>query len=61
MASSGRHLGALAKVPYLPSGLHCAWNQRGAVAVNRNLPEDAAGDPVRDVVVIPGGKTSAPL
>ncbi len=61
MASSGRRPGALAQVPHLPGSLHCAWNRRGAFAVNRNLPADAAGGPVRDVVVVPCSKTSAPL
>src|SRR5439155_12936955 len=61
MAGSGRRPGALAKVPRLSGGLRRDWHRSRAVGVNRDVPADAAGEPVRGGAVLPCGKTRAPL
>src|SRR5262245_13904639 len=61
MDGAGRHLDAVAKVPCLSGGLCCTWHRRRAVAVDRDGPADAVGDPVRGVAVLPYSKTRTPL
>src|SRR5260370_42687591 len=57
MDFSGRRLGAGTEVPRLPGGLPGYWNRSRDFGVERDLPPDAACDPVRVVAVLSRGKT----
>jgi hypothetical protein len=59
--NSGRHPGAFAKMPSVYGGLRCDWNWSWAIDVERDVPADAAYDPVRGFAVIPGSEGPAPL
>jgi hypothetical protein len=61
MGGPGRHPGALAKVPRMLRGVRCDWDWSRAFAVDRDIPADAACDPVHGVVGIPCSKTHAQL
>ena len=60
MDGSGRHPGAVAKVPRMPGGLRCNWDRSRTLGVNCNVSADAACTLVRGVAVIPCSETSAP-
>ena len=61
MDGPGSHLGARAKMPGMPGGVHRTWNRNRALGVNRRLPADAADNPVRGGAAIRGGRTTAQL
>src|SRR5260370_24969006 len=56
---SGRRLGAGTEVPRLPGGLPGYWNRSRDFGVERDLPPDAARNPVRGIAVLSCGKTPA--
>src|SRR5262245_55362230 len=59
MGNSGRHPGALAKVPRMSGGLRCDWNRSRTFGINRDLPPDAACDTVCGISVISCAKMGA--
>jgi hypothetical protein len=61
MDGAERHPGAVAEVSCVSGRLHRHWNRGRALDAGRDLPADAAGDPVRGIAVIPCGRTPAPL
>ena len=60
MDDSWRYPGAVAKVPIVSYGLHCARNWSRAFDANSNDPADAARDSVLRVAGIRCRKTGAP-
>lgn len=61
MDYSGRYFDALAKVPRMRGHLRRDRNWSRAFTLGDDLPADAAGGPVHNVIVIPCRKTYPPL
>src|SRR5215813_12040904 len=59
MGISGRHPGALAKVPRMSGELRCDWNRSRTFGINRDLPPHAASDTVCGIAVISCAKMGA--
>jgi hypothetical protein len=57
MDGAERHPGAVAEVSCVSGRLHRHWNRGRALDAGRDLPADAAGDPVRGVAVVRCHKT----
>ena len=56
LSPEDRYPGAFAKMPSVYGGLLCDWNWSWAIDVERDVPADAAYDPVRGFAVIPGSE-----
>jgi hypothetical protein len=61
MVASERHPGVFTKVPRMRGDLCRDWDRSGSFGVNRDVPADATGDPLRGVAVIPRSKKRVAL